>query len=97
MVSWQPKRKKRINKYHHIHVSTLPFVNLDKMKRIMFFIDTEEYDLETCLKWFEVIQKNMSDIDLCILPSDMINGFTSITGKEYTTLNNILKKMKKVE
>lgn len=97
MVNWKPERKKRINKYRHVHASTLPFINLDKMRRIMFFVDTEEYDLETCLKWFKVMQKIMPDIDLCIIPSNMINSFTPITGKEYTMLNNILKRMKKVE
>lgn len=92
MTNWKPKRKQREKTCGNI--SYLPFINIEDGSNLLFITDTDEWTLAEVSDWFNRISNCFANVNIAILPKNMTNKPVSITDKEYTVINNILKRMK---
>ena len=94
------------NKYNHkrswsrkkpvcTHISSLPFATIPSDAYLMFFADTEEFGLDIMCKYAKIFEQTFPETtSFVIVPKNMFSKPIKITGKEYSMLNNILKRMK---
>lgn len=71
-----------------------PFMQFKGNEKLLFFVNDEEWCLDDITKWMDVINSVYPALSLVVLPVSMLKGVEKITRKEYTMLNNILKRMK---
>lgn len=83
------KRKKSCEP---IHISSLPFARIKKDERLLFLANIEEYNIHEVSKWSDNFSKVYPDVKYVIFPDNMFTSITRLTGKEYTVINNILKR-----
>ena len=62
------------------------------MKNYYFFVDDDRWKFEGVIKWTNIFVQEFPNIKFCILPLSMFKSAPKITGKEYSMLNNILKR-----
>ncbi len=72
-------------------IAPLPY-SIEPGKKYLFLVDDKEWTVEDVMEWFNLFKKTFNN-DVVIVPKSMISAKTTITGKEYTVLNNILKRM----
>ena len=88
---WRKRKNKIINgiiaKYKPIQ-----FIQLQGNEKLLFFLDDNKWSIEDAIKWTNAFSDNFSGIKFCILPLSMFKNVQKITGKEYSMLNNILKR-----
>ena len=94
------------NKYNHkrswnrrksvcTHISSLTFAVIPSDAHLMFFVDIEEYGIDIMCKYAKMFEQVVPETTpFVIVPKDMFSKPIGITDKEYTMLNNILKRMK---
>ena len=83
----RPWRKRRI-KFNN----TIQPMQLKGNEKLLFFVDDNKWSIEDTIEWMNVFSDNFSGIKFCILPLSMFKSVQKITGKEYSMLNNILKR-----
>lgn len=83
----RPWRKRRI-KFNN----TIQPMHLKGNEKLLFFVDDNKWSIEDTIEWMNVFSDNFSGIKFCILPLSMFKSVQKITGKEYSMLNNILKR-----
>jgi len=83
--------KKRINK--KIKPLPLPY-QVESYKNYLFMFDIEEWGIDEVSKFSEYLGKCYPENGFAFMPNTMGLHSTTITGKEYTMINNILKRMK---
>lgn len=84
--SWNRKKTCR-------HLSSLPFINIKDGENLLFLVDTDKCYLEDLCKFSEILGSAFPKNNIAFLPKDMALYPVSITGKEYTVINNVLKRM----
>lgn len=72
-------------------IAPLPY-SIEPSKKYLFLVDDKEWTVEDVMGWFYLFKETFNN-DIVILPKSMISTKTTITSKEYTVLNNILKRM----
>ena len=92
MTNWKPRRKQRQKTCTHI--SSLPYFGVKDGDNLCLIVDTYNMDLYYASKWADAFMKCFPKVGIALIPKDMCCGVTTITGKEYTVINNVLKRMK---
>lgn len=106
--NWNPPRKKRPRKnymYRNNHVinnrtnmnnkiNYLPYTNIKDGDNLLFFANTDNYDIGMISNWLKWFNEAFPKVNCIIVPDDMFYAVPKLTGKEYTVINNILKKIK---
>lgn len=73
-------------------ITTLPFTRIKENDRLLFVVDDYEWTLYDINRWLKAFEKFFTDVSCIILPYSMSESHIKITSKEYTMLNNILKR-----
>lgn len=98
MSNFKRPRKQRhrnncvINRNNKINY--LPYVYIKDGDNLMFFANTDNYDLEMINSWIKAFSQAFPKVGCAVVPDDMFYAVHKLTGKEYTVINNILKKIK---
>lgn len=82
------KRKKRGE------LTTLPFTRIKENDRLLFVMNDYEWTLDNINRWMNAFGKVYPDVSCIVLPYSMAQSHIKITSKEYTMINNILKRWK---
>ena len=82
------KRKKRGE------LTTLPFTRIKENDRLLFVMNDYEWTLDNINRCMNAFGKVYPDVSCIVLPYSMAQSHIKITSKEYTMINNILKRWK---
>ena len=90
---WRKRKNKNINGITSEYKS-IPFIQLHGNEKLLFFIDDDNdnwrfYDI---YKWMNKFSETFPDIKFAVFPVSIFKDLQKITGKEYSMLNNILKR-----
>ena len=88
---WRKRKNKNINGITSEYKS-IPFIQLQGNEKLLFFVDDNEWNFEGILKWTNMFVQEFPNIKFCIFPLSMFKSVPKITEKEYSMLNNILKR-----
>ena len=93
---WRKRKRKNINGICAEYKS-IPFMQLQGNEKLLFFVDdnSDNWRLIDIYNWTEIFRKSFPYINFCVLPVSMFKDLQKITGKEYSMLNNILKRCMK--
>ena len=83
----RPWRKRRI-KFNN----TIQPMQLKGNEKLLFFVDDNEWNIDEVSRWLLNLSECLPYATLAVLPASMFNNVQKITGKEYSILNNILKR-----
>ena len=64
-------------------------------EKLLFFVDDNEWNIDEVSRWLLNLSKCLPYATLAVLPASMFKNVQKITSKEYTMLNNILKRCMK--
>lgn len=73
-------------------LTTLPFTRIKENDRLLFVVDDYKWTLYDINRWFNAFGKVYPEVKCVLLPYSMSESHIKITSKEYTMLNNILKR-----
>ena len=82
--SWR-KRRIKIN-------NNVQPMQLKGNEKLLFFVNDNEWNIEEVERWLCKIAECLPYATLAVLPASMFKNVQKITGKEYSMLNNILKR-----
>ena len=84
--SW---RKRRIN-----FNNTIQPMQLKGNEKLLFFVDdnNDNWRFYDIYKWMNKFSETFPDIKFAVFPVSIFKDLQKITGKEYSMLNNILKR-----
>ena len=83
----RPWRKRRI-KFNN----TIQPMQLKDNEKLLFFVDDNEWNIDEVSRWFINLSECLPYATFAVLPASMFKNVQKITGKEYSILNNILKR-----
>lgn len=75
-------------------INYLPYVHIKDGDNLMFFANTDNYNIDMINSWVKVFSGAFPKVGYVVVPDDMFYAVPKLTGKEYTVINNILKKIK---
>lgn len=98
MSNFKRPRKQR-PRYNHVinknnKVNYLPYVHIKDCDNLLFFANTDIYDIETISNWVKIFSEAFPKVNFCVMPDNMFYAVPKITGKEYTMINNIIRRCK---
>ena len=88
---WRKRKNKNINGII-AEFKSVPFVQLKGDEKLLFFADDDRWNVEGITKWLNMFSETFPSITFAVLPLTMFKNVQRITGKEYSMLNNILKR-----
>ena len=85
----RPWRKRRI-KFNN----TIQPMQLKGNEKLLFFVDdnNDNWRFYDIYKWMNKFSETFPDIKFAVFPVSIFKDLQKITGKEYSMLNNILKR-----
>lgn len=83
--------RKRCIKFNN----TIQPIQLKGNEKLLFFIDDNEWNIEEVGRWLLNLSEHLPYATLGVLPASMFKNVDKITEKEYSMLNNILKRCTK--
>lgn len=86
------KRKNQNNNGIYAEYKSIPFMQIHDNEKLLFFVDDDRWKFEDIIKWTNIFVQEFPNIKFCILPLSMFKSAPKIIGKEYSMLNNILKR-----
>lgn len=86
--------KKRKNNAIAIKKITMPYITIKGDEKFLFLADTEFYTIDDITNWINIFKKCYPTVSYVVFPDNMFKAMPKITGKEYTMLNNLLKRCK---
>lgn len=88
---WRKRKNKNINgiiaKYKPIQ-----FMQLQGNEKLLFFVDDDNWRFYDIYEWMNGFSETFPDIKFAVFPVSIFKSVKKITGKEYSMLNNILKR-----
>lgn len=88
---WKKRKTKNVNSITSEYKS-IPFMQLKGDEKLLFFADDDRWNVEGITKWLNMFSETFPSITFAVLPLTMFKNVQRITGKEYSVLNNILKR-----
>ena len=86
----RPWRKRRIKFNNNVQP-----MQLKGNEKLLFFVNDNEWNIEEVGRWLLNLSEHLPYVTLDVLPASMFKNVDKITEKEYSMLNNILKRCTK--
>lgn len=75
-----------------LELGSIPFMQLKGDEKLLFLVDDDKWCLDDTCRWLDVFKRVFPNVDFCVFLKSMFTNVREITDREYSMLNNILKR-----